>query len=114
VPDEAVIHITSEEAFKERVITSRHPCVVDFYSERCPPCRMLAPRLEELAEAYRGRVTVCKVSLDDVSMQVLSQRYGIRAVPYVIFFRNGKRETQLVGLHDRADYAAILDDMLGE
>ena len=77
----------SAETFEETV-AGEEPAVVVFYSDACPPCHRLAPRVERLADAYAGRVTVARVDVD--KEKALSDRFGIRAVPTVIYFAGGE------------------------
>ena len=109
---DALVHVNSVADFKQRVLQASQPCLADFYSDTCPPCRMLAPIVKDLAAAYEGRAVVCKVSLD--SEPALAAAYNVRAIPTVIFFRKGEETYRLTGLRGRAEYAGVLDKMLEE
>ncbi|MBN1675195.1 MAG: thioredoxin fold domain-containing protein [Kiritimatiellae bacterium] len=106
------IAVNNAEDFEAHVLKARLPCLADFFSLRCPPCRMLAPTIEKLAGQYKGRAVVCKVSLDHPETQVLSERYGIRAIPTVILFVDGKEVKRMIGLRSENEYAAVLDESL--
>jgi len=110
VESEALIHIDSAADFEKYVLKADKPCLADFYSDRCGPCRRLAPTIAKLANKYEGRAAVCKVSLD--AAPDLASPYGIRGIPAVLFFKDGKVMEQLVGLRNQASYEKILDSML--
>jgi thioredoxin 1 len=69
--------------------------LVDFWAGWCPPCRRLAPTLEALAAAYEGRLTVLKVDVDECPD--LSERYGIRSIPTLVLFRDGRMVDRTLG-----------------
>jgi len=71
------IHIENASDFQTKVLGADVVSLVDFYSDRCPPCRMLTPTIISLAEKYDGEANICKVNVDIIS--VLAQRYNIRA-----------------------------------
>lgn len=110
--EEALIHINSAADFEKQVLKADLPCLVDFFSLGCPPCRMLGPTIEKLAEKYQGRAMVCKLSLDRAETQSLAQRYDVRAIPAVIFFDKGKEVDRLVGLRNEEAYSKILDKLI--
>ena len=107
-----LLHVSSRMEFERIVLQARKPCLADFYSDGCPPCRMLGPILERLAAKYTDQVIICKVSMD--AAPELAQPYGIRAIPAVLFFNNGKEVNRLVGLRPERNYAAILDRLLAD
>jgi thioredoxin 2 len=90
-----IVNELDDAGFDRVVIKSSLPAMVDFYSPTCGPCQVLAPVIETLAKKYTGRVLVAK--LDTSRFQVTAGRYGIRGVPTLIFFKNGKVVDQLVG-----------------
>ena len=106
----AVLHIHSVAEFEDHVLNAALPTLADFYSDSCPPCRMLAPTIDELGEQYRGRALVAKVNLD--AAPDLAQRYEIRGIPAVIFFEDGREVKRLVGLRGAKDYEQVLDRMI--
>ena len=109
---EALIHVNSETDFKKYVLNANLPCLADFFSDSCPPCRMLAPTIEKLAKKYKGKALVCKVSLDHPAARGLARKYEIRGIPAVIFFSKGKETQRLVGLRSEKDYSSVLDEMI--
>src|SRR4030066_1690338 len=81
--------------FQQEVINSNVPVLVDFWAVWCGPCKIIAPYVEELAGEYEGKVKVGKLDVDN-NPQV-SMRYGIRSIPTLLIFRDGKLADQIIG-----------------
>jgi thioredoxin len=96
--------------FKEQVLGSDQPVLVDFWAEWCQPCRMLGPTIEKLAADYAGRVKVGKVDTD--ASREVAAGYGINSIPTVFVFKGGKVEKKLVGLRKEQEYKSALDALL--
>lgn len=92
------IHVTKSN-FKEEVLNSPIPVIVDFWAEWCGPCRMLAPTLEKVAEELAGKVKVAKLNVDEEPE--LANTYRISSIPTVILFRGGKPAAQSIGLMNK-------------
>jgi thioredoxin 1 len=107
-----IVHINSEHDFEAQVLNASGIFLVDLFSNRCPPCRVLAPTISSLADRYAGKVTVCKVDLDRAP--VVAQRYGVSAIPTVLIINNGKEIKRLVGLQSKTEYIALLDKLIGK
>jgi len=108
--ESAAVHIDDTEAFERYVLAAELPVLVDFYSNSCPPCRRLAPIIEELATQYQDRAVVCKINVDRARQ--LARRYGVQAIPTVLVFVKGEPVRRLVGLQPRDTYAKILDELI--
>lgn len=106
----AAVQIENAADFDRLVLKAEQPVLVDFYSNGCPPCRRLAPTIEEFAEEYQGRAVVAKVNVDRVPE--LARRYGIQGIPAVLFFDKGAETQRLVGLRPRNAYTEVLDGLL--
>lgn len=86
---------TNDSTFESDVLESDRPVLVDFWASWCAPCRMLAPTVEAVADKYASSARVVKLNVDDNPS--VSQRYGIKGIPTLILFKNGREEERVVG-----------------
>ena len=100
----AIAHITNQN-FKEEVLQSDLPVLVDFWAPWCGPCRMLAPVLEELEGELSGKVKVAKVNVDE-EMDLAAQ-FQVASIPTLILFRNGQAVQRTVGVQPKGRLAAM-------
>jgi thioredoxin 1 len=100
----------NEGNFESEVLKSDKPVLVDFWAEWCGPCKALAPILDEIATETDGQATVTKVNVDEAS--ALAQKYGIRGIPTIIFFKDGEVKATLVGNQPKAEILKNLKDLI--
>ncbi|NJK41977.1 MAG: thioredoxin [Acaryochloridaceae cyanobacterium SU_2_1] len=100
----------TDATFKEEVIDSDVPVLVDFWAPWCGPCRMVAPVVDEISEQYKGQVKVVKINTDE-NPNVASQ-YGIRSIPTLMVFKDGQRVDMVVGAVPKTTLASTLDKYL--
>ena len=86
----------TDENFQTEVLNSETPVLVDFWADWCQPCKMIAPVVEQIAEEYDGKVKIGKLDVD--TNQQTSQAMGIRGIPALIIFNNGKPVDQIIGV----------------
>ncbi len=96
--------------FKQEVLDSDVPVLVDFWASWCSPCKMIAPIVEELAGEYEGRVKVAKVDVD--ANPVTPGMFGIMSIPTLMVFRDGKAAERIVGYQPKQSLKAKLDAVL--
>lgn len=87
--------VVTDADFEEKVVKASRPVVVDFWAEWCAPCRIIAPIVEELAQEYDGRVDFAKMDVD--SNPQTAVKYGVRSIPTLLLFKDGKAVGQVVG-----------------
>ena len=100
----------TDDTFEEKVLNSTVPVIVDFWAEWCPPCKLIAPFLEEMTGEYAGKALICQVNVD--SNQMLAQKYGIRSIPTLLFIKDGQIQDQVVGALPKNQLTARLDKLL--
>ncbi len=96
--------------FEEVVIKSDKPVVVDFWAEWCGPCRMIAPIIEELSKDYIGKALVVKCDVD--SSPGVAAKYGIRNIPTILFFKDGKIADKQVGAVPKSNFVTKLNALI--
>jgi thioredoxin 1 len=101
-----ILHV-SDASFQDEVVQSEKPVLVDFWAEWCGPCRAIAPILEEVAAEREDSLRVVKINVDE-SPEVARQ-FGIRSIPTLMLFQNGKPQAQRVGSLRRVELDAFLD-----
>ena len=102
--------VLTDDNFESEVLESDRPVLVDFWATWCGPCRMVSPIVEELAGEYDGRAKVGKLDVD--SAQKTAQEYGIRSIPTLLIFREGKVADQVIGAVPKVQITEKLDAVL--
>ena len=104
-----VIHATDAD-FDSHVLQSSEPVLVDFWAQWCGPCKMIAPALDELAQAYAGRAKVVKVDIDQ--NRAVAMKYHVRSIPMLLLFKDGQVQATQIGAVGKAQLAQIIDKAL--
>ena len=100
----------NETNFETEVLKSAQPVLVDFWAEWCGPCKMLAPVLDEIAREQTGRVKIAKVNLDE--NPALAVRFGIQAIPTLLYFANGEVRDKAMGVQSKKAISSKLDALV--
>ncbi|WP_019927596.1 thioredoxin TrxA [Nocardia sp. BMG111209] len=103
---EKIAHVT-EGSFEAEVLGSEDPVLVDFWAEWCPPCKAVAPILDEIAEEFDGRVTIAKVNVDENPS--LPNKYGIQGIPTMLLFKKGEVAATQVGAAPKGQLVEFLE-----
>ena len=92
------------------ILASKSVVLVDFWATWCGPCRMLSPIVDDVAEAYAGRIEVAKCNVDD--QEEIAEQFGIRSIPTLIFFKDGQPADKTVGLVGKAEIESKINSLL--
>lgn len=104
--DDKVIHL-NDATFDAEVLQSDMPCLVDFWAPWCGPCKAIGPLISELAAQFDGKVKIAKMNVDE--SPATPGKYGIRAIPTLIMFKNGKVIEQTTGAVGKTQLLAMIE-----
>ncbi|HFQ81691.1 MAG TPA: thioredoxin [Desulfobacterales bacterium] len=104
--EDNLIHVTDQD-FEAEVLKSDLPCLVDFWAPWCGPCKAIGPVVTELADEFSGKVRIAKMNVDE--SPATPGKYGIRAIPTLILFKDGEVLDQVTGAVGKAQLAAMLE-----
>lgn len=99
-----------DKSFDEVVLRAKTPVLVDFWAPWCPPCRAIAPLVEELADEYKGKVGFAKLNVDE--NPAVPSRYNIHSIPTLLVFKAGQAVEQIVGFKPKGELKRHLDKAL--
>jgi thioredoxin 1 len=102
-----LVNDVTDGSFENEVLQSDKPVLVDFWAVWCAPCIALTPTIEALAEKYDGAARVVKINVDE--NPTVTNRYGIRGMPTLILFKNGREEERVLGAVSRDALARMID-----
>lgn len=106
---ENIVNVTDAN-FDDVVLKAGGAVLVDYWAEWCGPCKMIAPVLEEVAQEYEGRLTICKLNIDE--NPETPPKFGIRGIPTLMLFKDGNVETTKVGALSKSQLTAFLDSSI--
>ena len=103
--------VVTDPTFEMEVLKSDQPVLVDFWATWCGPCRMVAPILEEIANEQGDKLRVAKLDVD--ANPITAGRFGVRSIPTLILFKNGRETQRLVGFMPKEKLLSLINPHLG-
>jgi thioredoxin 1 len=104
--------VVTDPTFETEVLKSDQPVLVDFWATWCGPCRMVAPVLEEIANEQSSKLRVAKLDVD--ANPITAGRFGVRSIPTMILFKNGRETQRLVGYMPKEKVLQLLNPHLND
>ena len=101
--------ITAAE-WQEKVLDATEPVLVDFFATWCGPCKMIAPILDEVSQAYKDKLQIAKMNVDE--NRDIPAKFGIRGIPTLMLFKGGQLAATKVGAMSKAQLTAFIDQQL--
>ena len=102
----------TDASFEEEVLKSEIPVLVDLWAPWCAPCRFVGPILEDIAAEYEGKLKVFKLNVDDYKENAM--KYGVQAIPTLLFFKDGELIEKSIGAMPKADIEKIFKPHIDE
>jgi thioredoxin 1 len=100
----------TDATFEQEILKSDTPALIDFWAEWCAPCRQIAPIVKDLAASYAGKVKIVKMNIDE--NPGTPGRYGVRAIPTVLAFKNGTVVGQITGARPKSAFEEMIQKLL--
>jgi thioredoxin 1 len=104
------VNNVTDDNFKQEVLDSEKPVLVDFWASWCAPCRMLAPTIDEVAKDFDDRAKVVKLNVDENG--ATSMKYNIKGIPTLLLFKDGVIKDQIVGATSKDNIARMIEDQI--
>ena len=104
------IRNVSDAEFEAEVLKSSEPVLVDFWAEWCGPCKMISPVLDELADAYDGKLKIAKVNVDE--NRATAVKYHVRSIPMLLLFKDGQIQATQIGAVGKGQLSQMIDKAL--
>lgn len=101
---------SNDADFSKEVLQSDLLVLVDFYADWCPPCQMIAPSLDSLAEEFAGKAKIVKINVDQ--NQALAMKYDVRSIPTLITFKNGEMKQRSTGAMPKSQLANFIQNVM--
>ena len=109
-PITGVTSVVNDQTFEQDVLKSDVPVLVDFWAPWCGPCRMIAPLIDQLAEEYAGKLKAVKLNTDESPS--IATEYGIRSIPTVMIFKDGKKMDTVIGAVPKSTLTGTIEKYL--
>ena len=105
-----LLSVATDENFEGEVLKSDKPVLIDFWAPSCRPCKAIGPIVEEVAAEYQGKIKVMKLNVDDSQKSAVA--YGVRSIPTLMLFKDGKVADTVIGLVPKDKIEALINKSL--